>query len=62
MMKTKPYGQSFGELSFGSFEFWSFEIVSNFGFRASDFGLASHARGLVLLIPWSKIEAQESTS
>jgi hypothetical protein len=37
MIKTKPYEQSAEELSFWSFEFWSFDIVSNFGFRTSDF-------------------------
>ena len=36
MIKTKRYGKRSKILWFGSFEFWSFDIVSDFGFRASD--------------------------
>ena len=34
---------------FGSFEFWSFEFVSNFGFRASDLVAATPRCGLCAL-------------
>jgi len=33
---TKTYSQLRAHLRFGTFEFWSLCIVSDFGFRASD--------------------------
>jgi hypothetical protein len=37
MFKTKPVARYWGESALRSFEFGSFDIVSNFGFRASNF-------------------------
>ena len=39
MSKTKAYSQIQAQLRFGTFEFWSLDIVSHFGFRASDLSL-----------------------
>ena len=36
MTKTLYYLQYLDKLLFGLFEFWSLDIVSDFGFRASD--------------------------
>ena len=41
-------------LLFGSFEFWSFDIVSKFGFRASDLKPFYFIRQSQLSLTWSR--------
>ena len=54
MTKTKSYSRCQIRLLFGSFEFWSLNIVSDFGFRASDLVSFHFIRQSQLSLTWPR--------